>query len=299
MAGKAWTTEELDLLKECVEGRMLLGEIHALFLEQGYKRTLGSLENQRTRSRFRAQIPARPFSLAPALTLEEDKVLLLFDIHAPFQHTTWINRVIALAVKWGVTACGIGGDLVDLSSLCYWGRQIRIELQDELDAGKDVLKAISRNFEHKVLCGGNHERRLVRQLKDSISLVQALDQFLETGTNTKTTNRTWFWLRSGGQKFKVGHPRNYSKVPGRVPYRLAEKYHCHIITGHGHVWAQARDISDSYWVIDAGCCLYPKGVAWLEEEMSINPQPVMGAVIVMDGVPILLGERNIGFYENI
>jgi len=94
-------------------------------------------------------------------------------------------------------------------------------------------------------------------------------------------------------------PKNYSINATIVPKKLASKYLCHIIAGHGHTWGIVRDVSDTFWAIDAGLCADPDRLAYITKVHTTNPKPVQGAVMVIDGVPILLSPDNIGFYERM
>jgi len=298
MPGKAWTDVELTLVQGWVEDGFNRQQIVELLEKRGYARTYKAVQRLVERKPWRALVKPSPFALDKPVTLETDKALLLFDIHAPFQHATWLNRVIDLALAWGVEDCAVGGDLVELSSISYWGRAVGVELQAELDAGCMVMRTLAANFKRKVLVGGNHEFRLVRKLENTLTLGQALDYFVAS-PSTETSNHKWFWLKSGGRAFRVGHPKNYSRIPTRTAWRLASKYRCSVIVGHNHLWGITRDVSNGWWAVDAGCCLDAKRVGWLEQEMSTNPEVVLGAVIVMDGVPVLLGRHNIEFYERM
>jgi len=288
----------MALVRTLVESGLNNAQITERLNADGIHRTYKGIQRLRDRQGWRMHVTPSRFSLDAPATLKADKALLLFDIHAPLQAASWIDRVIALALKWKVDSVGVGGDIVDYSSMCYWGRTIGIELDDELDAAENVVRALERNFKQKVLCGGNHEYRMVRALQGARKLKDVLDDFVSDPT-TITTNSKWFWLESGDKRFRVVHPRNYSRIPTRVAQTLCAKYRCHIIAGHSHLWGMTRDVSDGWWAIDAGCCLDDKRVPYMAEEMSTYPQPILGAVIVIEGVPILLGEGNIELYERI
>jgi len=299
MVGKAWDNQtELSLLRQLVEQGLNDAQVVEQFAVQGYERTYKSVQRKRQNMGWRAHVQPSQFALDKPAVLQADRALLLFDIHAPLHKASWLNRVIDLALKWGVDAVGVGGDIVDFSSVSYWGRSIGIELQDELNSGCMIVNALVQNFSQRMLCGGNHEYRLVRKLDGALRMKEVLDYFVNDPT-TVTTNRKWFWLESGGMQFRIVHPKNYSRIPARVAQSLASKYRCNMITGHGHLWGMTRDVSGGWWAIDAGCCLDARKVNYLEEDLSTNPQPVLGAVIVIDGMPILLGKENIELYEKM
>lgn len=296
MTAKPWGDEELALARAMCEAGDTATRTVEVLAEKGYKRSYDSVCWIRKTKGWHAKVPLSAFSLDRPALLEAERVLLLFDIHAPLHHAEWINRVVALALRMGCTACGVGGDLVDFSSISYWGRSIGIELTDEIEGCKAVLAALRANFEQVVVGGGNHERRMIRVLNGAITLQDVLGNFLGA-KNVTTTNRTWFELRSGRCDFRVVHPKNYSRVPAQAASRLASKYRCSVIAGHNHLWGQTRDVSGKWWAVDAGGCADEARVGYVSDDLSTNPRWVLGAVLVLDGVPVLLGEQNIGLYE--
>ncbi len=293
-----WSPAESELLRRLVEDGKNDAEITEEFGKAGIARVYKAIQRKRQGEGWKARIPASRFRLDEPVVLESDNALLLFDIHAPLQDAPWINRVLDLADKWGIQDLGIGGDLVDFSSVCHWGRSIGIEWADEKEAGEAVLRTFARRFARVVYCGGNHEYRMVRRLEGAVRMIDVLREFTDSFAVT-ATNRQWFTLKSGGQDYIVAHPGNYSRVPGSVATKLASKYRANVIAGHTHLWAQTRDVSNGWWVIDGGCCLDAERVGYLSDRLTTNPRPVLGAVIVRQGVPVLLGEHNIALYEGM
>lgn len=296
---KDWTPAENTLLRMLVEQGHNDAQILERFQADGITdRTYKAIQRRRQKKGWHAKVEPSPFVLDKAVTLEADRALLLFDIHAPLHDYEWLNRIIDLALKWKIDAVGIGGDLVDFSSVSYWGRCIGIELKDELDAGSDIMRTLASCFKRKVLAGGNHEHRMVKALKGALKMQEVLDYFVASPCVT-TTNKTWFELRSGRETFRVCHPGNYSRNPTWIAQRLASKYRCSVIAGHDHLAGVSFDPSGTWWAIDAGCCLDAERVTYLADCMTTFPEPVHGAVVVIDGVPILLNEKNIAFYEGL
>ena len=119
------------------------------------------------------------------------------------------------------------------------------------------------------------------------------------GTQTEITDYHWFELMSGGERYYVEHPKNVSIHATIVPKKLAGKYLCHIIAGHGHTWGITRDPSDSFWCIDSGVCADPHRLAYTHKVHTTRPMEVQGAVFVLDGIPLLVAPHNIGFYERM
>lgn len=294
------------MLQEWIQQGLDSAEIARRFAERGIHRTQKAV--QRKRARERQRDPAGWIALvadAPECAPRFDQPVrvkarrgaaILPDPHAPMHDAAWCNRVIALAMRLGLDVVAVPGDLVDFTAFSKWGRQERIEAEDEILAARQLLHALAASFETVVYTGGNHEMRLPRITGNLLELRDTMDMFVRDN-NVLTTDYHWFELISGGEKFYIEHPKNASVIPGRVPTKLAEKLGCHVIAGHGHQWGMVRDVSGRYWCIDAGVCCDPLRLAYINKVHSTRPQIYQGAVLVIGDTPILLGPDNIAIYE--
>lgn len=298
-----WPAGEVALLRRWVQDGKGDDEIVELFRREGIAHTYKSV--QRKRQRMRAADPASWMAQVRAanvprydqpVSVDADRALLLFDVHAPFHDSAWINRVMALADRWQVDTVGIGGDLVDFSAFSKYGRELGIEASDEMDAAAHILTVLTRNFDRVVYSGGNHEMRLVRQVDHLLSLQRVMELFV-TSPRVTITDYHWFELISAGQKFYIEHPKNASIHATIVPKKLCAKFHCHCIAGHGHGWGQTRDDSGRYFAIDSGICADERKLAYAQKQHNTRPVMQRGAVIVVDGTPVALSPHNIALYE--
>jgi hypothetical protein len=205
---------------------------------------------------------------------------------------------MALADKWHVGTVGIGGDLVDFSAFSKFGRQLGIEASDEIDAATHIISTLTANFDRVVYSGGNHEMRLIRQVDHLLDLSLVMGLFVASPRVT-ITDYHWFELISAGQAFYVEHPKNASIHATIVPKKLCAKFHKHVVAGHGHTWGMAQDDSGQYWAIDAGICADDSKIAYAQQVHSTRPAMQRGAVMILDGVPVLLSPRNMAIYEKM
>lgn len=297
--GTPWSPDELFLLRTLIERGHNDAEIAAIFREEGFRRTYKSIQRIRQRKGWHAMVATNP-SCAPRfdkpLCVEADCVLLMFDIHAPFHDADWCNQVIDVALLYNVDTVAIGGDLVDFTAFSKWGRQERVEAEDEIASATQIVTVLCATFKRVIYSGGNHENRLPRSTNNLLALRNAMEMFTKD-TKTEITDYHWFELTSGGEKYYIEHPKNVSINATVVPKKLAGKYLCHIIAGHGHLWGITRDPSNTFWCIDSGVCADPERLAYTHKTHSTRPKEVQGAVLVLDGLPILLSPDNIKFYE--
>ena len=119
MAGSPWTDDELARLRY----------IRTRFPEMAY-RDMASLFPGRSKVALEKQwqatgggAPKVGTSVYPVydnpLVMEGD-ALVIPDPEVPFHHAEFLNRVIDLAIRWGITQAVIAGDAVHLDSLSGW-----------------------------------------------------------------------------------------------------------------------------------------------------------------------------------
>lgn len=271
-------------------------EIAAQFDAKGIHRTQKAIQRKRERETrndpmgWHAMVLEAP-RCAPRwdkpMHIDAARALVIFDVHAPFHDAEWINWVIGTALRFGCDTCVIGGDLVDFAAFSKWGRQERVEAEDEIRTARQIIGALARSFDRVGYGAGNHEMRLPRVTGNLLELRDAMDMFV-SAPNVTVSDYHYSVLVSAGVEFQIEHPKNASSIPTRVPTKLAEKYHRHILAGHGHLWGQARDVSGEYWGIDVGICADPERLAYNAKAHSTRPKMNQGAALVLDGIPMLL-----------
>ena len=304
MTTPAWTQPEVYLAQRLVREGLNTDQVSKELEKAGCRRTQQAVRRliQRKRkleegwwARVATNPPCAPRFDKP-LRVEADNSLIMIDVHAPFHDADWCNRVIDLALRWHVDTAAVAGDLVDFSAFSKWGRQERVEAEDEINSATQFVKVLCSTFARLIYSAGNHDNRLPRKTDNLLALRNAM-QLFTNGTKTEITDYHWFELISGGERYYVEHPKNASVHAMIVPKHLASKYLCHIIAGHGHTWGMTRDASDTFWCIDSGICADPERLAYTHKVHTTRPKEVQGAVLVLDGIPVLVAPHNIAFYE--
>lgn len=299
---REWSPAEIALLKRLtqdgLDAQAIQEEFKRNHLDRTYKSISRKIQKERAKNPFEWHAMVRFPSTERFdrnISLQTENILLLFDIHAPFHDARWINRAIGLAIKMGCDTVGIGGDLVDFSAFSKWGRQDRVEAEEEICSAEQVVTALAKTFKQVVYCGGNHENRLPRKTDNLLSLISAMELFVSS-PNVEITDYHWFEVISGGERFYIEHPKNASSYAAAVPRDLCSKFLCHVIAGHGHNWGITRDKSGQFWAIDAGMCADPLRLAYNAKVHSRGNTMLQGAVILSGGMPLLLCPQNIAFY---
>lgn len=293
----AWTPAEDAFVRHLVQEGKDSAEIAALCREAGIARTQKSIQRRRERCGWHARVAESPVRLTEPPTLRGD-ALLVGDIHAPCQDAGWINRVIDLALKWGIRKCGIGGDLVSFDAFSVFAGSTEFDVDAEIASIQQIIRTFEMCFDEVVYCAGNHEARLSRKTDWALPLETAMRLFVQ-GKKVVVTPAYWFNLESGGQDYYVEHQQNVSVNPALVPVKLCAKFHKHVICYHGHTCGMGRDVSGKFRGVDSGMCADPKRMEYYHMRHNTRPAMMQGAVIVRDGCEYLLQPDTIHGYESL
>ena len=299
-----WSTAETALLRQYVEQGLNAEEISQRFAGDGIQRTHQAVRRRLQRLRhddpakWSAKIQRSPVAVPDAPLTAEGDSLVIADPHCPFHDAEWVNRVGALAQAYRVKQVAVIGDLIDWTAFSHYGRHAGVEAEDEIRAAEQFVRALAANFERVYYLPGNHEERLARQVGYALSL-ERISEWWVTRPNVVTTRKKWMLLESGGETFRLTHPKNYSRMPGANSRALCSKYLTHVVGAHDHLCAVTKDVSGRFWAVDTGMCAAPRLLDYIEDESSNNPQMVRGACLVMDGVPVSVTPDSIALYERL
>lgn len=298
MAGRPWTAAEEMLAEHLFAEGKSVQQVYELFREQGLARSHQSIRRKKQNMGWHARTPDSPTRRYTEPLSVEGNAVILPDIHAPYHDAKWIDRVLSLALRWGIEQAIIAGDLADFTSFSVFQRDAGVDAELELETISAVMDALCQSMTVYYFAG-NHDTRPVQRLRESGLNVRWIMQMFTPSENCHISDYYWCRLRSGGTLYHVEHPRSYSQNPTVVPRKLASVYRCSVIGAHGHAWGMARDASGRDWAIDSGICADPLRLAYKAQRHDAKPALYQGAVIVIDGYPVLLGPDNIGFYESV
>lgn len=256
----------------------------------------------------------------------EGDAVILTDVEAPFHHSDFINRVLELADHWGVKTLHLDGDLLHFDSLSAWGaewipdeeeanmqnllnfiqklpQKLRDEgnsilekagafggsgdLADELAEARAVFRSFTM-FDDILVALGNHDDRYLRALDRAIKPKELLVQLdRHHDKRWKIAPYYYTFLETSQGLYRIEHPRGSSRSAAQD---LAVQYHCHIVMGHSHRWAVNRDPSGKFWAIQTGHCVDETRLAYVMQRSAKRDAHCLGATIIRDGHPWVLGE---------
>ena len=213
--------------------------------------------------------------------------LVIFDSQVPFHDADFINRLLDLAVDWGIRQGISGGDLLNMTSFSkFYEKPLDKIWEKERNDASGVLQALGDAIPNWFLVKGNHEDFLLKKLEEQIdheavlALVDNRTGFLK---GYKATDYYFCEVRFGGSVWRITHPRNISVIHGRIPQRLCERFHCNIASGHGHLAGMTPDYSGKYLACDVGVTCDPLRLDYATLRDSTRPAQCQGALILQLG----------------
>jgi predicted phosphodiesterase len=158
----------------------------------------------------------------------------------------------------------------------------------ELMEAKKALLTLGSAFERIDYVIGNHDDRFVRALKSPM-MPQTLLDFVGL-TNPRWRIGPYFYsiLISGGEKFRIEHPRS---AAANTATRLADKFETSVIMGHSHAQDVRWSTSGRHYAIHAGCCVDERRLPYAAQRSTNQAAHKLGAVIVREGYPYVLHDR--------
>lgn len=175
-----------------------------------------------------------------------DRVLVLSDLHVPYQDMKWIREQLSIAKEWGVRLVVLAGDIQDEGKFSSFEKS-RVPYKAEHGMTKTLIGEISNEFE-VVMIRGNHDIRLMSYLSkatnsEEFSFLfegQEIDPLAVIARETGISYVPHWWVQIGPVIY--AHPSRYSNVELKnivntidyFVYRNRDRYWDTVVQGHSH-----------------------------------------------------------------
>lgn len=223
--------------------------------------------------------------------LKAKKILVLSDIHFPFQH----NKALTVSIDYGrandVDCVILDGDILDMYSVSRWEKdpRKRVSIKHELDIGRSFLRTMRESFPHAqiIFKEGNHEERLESYLRIKAPELLDTDEFsLEVLLKIHEIEGTYIKdkriIKSGKLNIIHGHEFGRSVFSPVNPARgLYMRGKVNILAGHNHQTSEHSEPNMNgdeitCWSMGCLCDLRP-------DYMPYNKWNHGAALVTMDG----------------
>jgi hypothetical protein len=254
--------------------------------EVGYSEAyLRELDREAVKAGLQASTAWRPLPIEPILHINSALPITVFsDVHCPLHDISWIYQGILTAKKYGSEILIINGDFIDANQISrhiggYYRR--RSELNDDIKAGESLLALLVKHFKMVYFLNGNHcMERLIKAFRGEVA-VQQLWKMFGDHPNVKLSSRSFVFVND---TVAVGHPRNYSKLRGSLPQKIAQHWQKHVMLGHGHHSAKAVTSDGKWQAVDIPCLADLAQFEYSTYEINDMPRP-------MNGFSMIFGDK--------
>ena len=214
-------------------------------------------------------------------TLPDDNYMVSCDYHCPYHSEPFVNRLLGMADKFGITKHIIVGDLFDMDFAKFWASDDKMDMEGEKKHTDPVLAALSY-FDLNYLVHGNHENRINRLADSKIQFKHLMTLYGNTKW-AESFRYTPYDKVFIGDEWMLVHPHSYSQISPQVARRLAEKYRRHIINTHGHLVGSGTDRSGTNMAVDLGGMFERRKISYINKKTTSHPVWGNGFGMLRDG----------------
>ena len=211
-------------------------------------------------------------------------VVVVGDLEVPDHDADVLELAMAIGKKMGIHQLIINGDFIAADGLSPFP-DIPVELDGfdtckELDIACDILIAMSQQFTSIYTNEGNHDKRVRRATSGQLPAYKLFHKLLPS---IQTTPFSQIHLTSGGKKWLICHPKNYSRLPGSVARDIAEIQQMNVVCAHTHHLSMTPTKCGQFWALDGGHCRDESRTLYKIDDVTRHPQWTPGFTVVKNG----------------
>jgi hypothetical protein len=213
-------------------------------------------------------------------------VLVISDLHAPWQHPDALDFLAAIKKKIKPDFVLNVGDECDAHALSMWESDPDLpSAGDELKMARKVMHDLEKIFPDMTLLHSNHSSLIYRRaLKHGMprAYLKHYNEFLQVG-------KGWEWVDD--IKFKLSDGTEVFASHGLAAdgLKLSLQYGCHTIQGHFHSKAAIQYFSNPsqlVWSLQVGCLTKQSSLAF-QYARNFRMRFIISTGAVIDGQPVI------------
>jgi predicted phosphodiesterase len=216
-----------------------------------------------------------------------NRVLIISDLHMPYQHPQAINFLAKLHKKWKFTRVFSIGDIFDLASVQVErpsDPEVESPIFEVSKATKEIRK-LEKLFPNMDILKGNHDLRIERKAERfgiPRSMLKNLNDIFDIKANWRWHDKYILTLPS---KHKVFLTHNFKSNVLSSSKELS----CSLITGHFHTqsniswWSSPTSLN---FAMSTGCLINPKAPAMKYQKLFIK-RPILSVGMLIDETPMI------------
>lgn len=214
-------------------------------------------------------------------------ILIISDLHTPYQHPDAVAFLRAIKKKYSPTRVILSGDEADYHSISFHDHDADLDAPGtELVKAIKALKPIYELFPVAEVLESNHGSLVIRK-----ALANGLSRkFFKDPGEILEAPKGWSWHFEIMTKLPNGTPCYFHHSKGANAKKNSQAMGSSFVQGHHH---EQMDIQ--YWGnphnllfgMTVGCLVDPKSLSMAYNKNNLK-RPVIGCAIILNSLPILL-----------
>lgn len=215
-----------------------------------------------------------------------DRVLIISDMHIPYQHPDTLAFLAHLKRKYNPTRVICMGDELDKHAMSFHDTDPDLpNAGDELRQSLPVIKKVKKLFPVMDVLESNHGSMLFRKAKAK-GIPQA---YLRNYNDVLEVDSGWTWhieltieLPNGnGCYFHHGKSNNVTRVSQQMGMCAVQGHYHELLKAE--YWGNPKGL---FWGLQTGCLIDDKAFAFNYNNINIK-RPLIGTAVIIDSLPIL------------
>ncbi len=248
------------------------------YLRQVYKAAEGAT--------IHTNIPSALHTYAADVGKNNQRILHIPDLHAPYHHSGALAFLEHLKKKYEPTRVIGLGDEVDAHSLCYHERSPDLHsAKDELEKAKVLIRGLEELFPEMDILESNHGSLAYRR-SNTAGIPRA---YMKGYNEVLGVGQGWKWHSDMLIKLPNGEDVYYHHGKSNQALKVSQQYGCSHVCGHYHEsmsvqwWSTPKGL---HFALHSGCLIDRKSLAFAYAKNNMK-RPIIGATLIIDSKPVI------------
>lgn len=216
-----------------------------------------------------------------------DRILVIGDIHAPYEHKDTVAFLRALKKKYKPTRVVFMGDEIDHHAMSFHDSDPDLfSAGDELQEAIKHLKPLYKLFPKSDIIDSNHGSMAYRKAKHH----GVPRKYLRDYNDVLDAPKGWKWHNDLTLKLPTGEEAYFVHgLSSNIMRVVAQRGVC-ICQGHFHSLSTIGYLGNPnhlLWGMQVGCSIDSKALAFAYDQLNLK-RPILSHGIIINGLPHLL-----------
>jgi hypothetical protein len=221
-----------------------------------------------------------------AATENNDRILIISDMHIPYQHPDALEFLAYLKKKYKPTRVICTGDELDKHALSFHDHDPDLmSAGDELKKSQEVIAKLYQMFPKMDIIESNHGSLVWRKAKTNgipKHYIKSYNEVLGVGPS-------WKWSFDLTVKLPNGQNCYFHHGKSSNVVQLSQQMGMCAVQGHYHnsfsvgYWGNSTGL---YWGLQVGCLVDDDSLAFSYNNVNIQ-RPIIGTGLIINSMPIL------------